>query len=350
MSKNIPKITIVTVTYNAEKFIERTIKSIIEQDYKNLEYIIIDGESTDNTLNIIKDYKNHISYFVSEPDEGVYDAMNKAINIATGEWINFMNAGDTFYEYNTISRMVPYIDNKIKILTGYVNLIDNNNNWFLTEFPMNIANINKEFRCNHQASFIKTNLAKKYPFNLHYKYASDVNFFFNLGLDNENYKILPFPVVNFIMGGMWQQNSIKAHTEILDILSKNLKEVDDIFSHTSFLELVKYRKERLNNNLIFNSNINKLIKQLLNIKKEHKKIILYGYGHMGHICELYLGKNILGIVDKDSKNNPNVIHPTLLRELEYDCILITVLGRENDIEEYLNDINVEKNKIIRLTV
>ncbi len=83
-----------TVTYNAEELLEETILSVINQSYKNIEYIIIDGASTDGTIDIIKKYEEKIDYWMSEPDEGIYFAMNKAIEKATGKWINFMNAGD----------------------------------------------------------------------------------------------------------------------------------------------------------------------------------------------------------------------------------------------------------------
>ena len=91
-----PLITIITVAYNAVKDIENTILSVLNQTYPNIEYIIIDGGSTDGTLDIIKKYEDKISYWVSEPDKGIYDAMNKGTLKATGVWLNFMNAGDTF--------------------------------------------------------------------------------------------------------------------------------------------------------------------------------------------------------------------------------------------------------------
>ena len=99
---NNPLITIITVVLNGEKHLDNTIQSIINQKYTNLEYIIIDGASTDRTTKIIKKYGSKINYWVSEKDNGVYDAMNKGIKKATGEWINFMNAGDEFFNYNVL--------------------------------------------------------------------------------------------------------------------------------------------------------------------------------------------------------------------------------------------------------
>ena len=100
---NKTKVSIITVVYNGEEYLEKTINSIINQTYKNIEFIIIDGASTDGTKNIIKKYENEISYWVSEEDDGIYDAMNKGINLANGKWINFMNAGDIFHDNNVLT-------------------------------------------------------------------------------------------------------------------------------------------------------------------------------------------------------------------------------------------------------
>lgn len=91
-----PQITVITVVFNGEDFLEQTILSVINQNYDNVEYIIIDGGSTDNTLNIIRKYEHAIDYWISEKDEGIYDAMNKGIKLSSADWINFMNAGDSF--------------------------------------------------------------------------------------------------------------------------------------------------------------------------------------------------------------------------------------------------------------
>jgi len=102
---SLPNITIITVSYNAVKTIEDTILSVINQTYPNIEYIIIDGGSTDGTLDIIKKYQDKITYWVSEPDKGIYDAMNKGTLKATGVWLNFMNAGDTFYDHQVLEKV-----------------------------------------------------------------------------------------------------------------------------------------------------------------------------------------------------------------------------------------------------
>jgi glycosyltransferase involved in cell wall biosynthesis len=100
-----PKVSLITVTYNASRVLEPTIRSIISQTFTDYEYIIIDGGSTDGTVGIIKKYEPHIRYWVSEPDKGLYDAMNKGLQAARGEYVWFMNAGDEVYEKETLTRL-----------------------------------------------------------------------------------------------------------------------------------------------------------------------------------------------------------------------------------------------------
>jgi glycosyltransferase involved in cell wall biosynthesis len=99
----IPKISLITVTFNATRVLESTIQSIVKQSFANYEYIIIDGGSTDGTLDIIRKYESHIRYWVSEPDQGLYDAMNKGLQAARGEYVWFMNAGDEIYDKDTLA-------------------------------------------------------------------------------------------------------------------------------------------------------------------------------------------------------------------------------------------------------
>jgi glycosyltransferase involved in cell wall biosynthesis len=127
MNNNYPLVTIITVCYNSEKTIKDTIESVLNQTYMNIEYILVDGASSDDTLDIIKSYeekfkeKGMIYRWISEPDKGIYDAMNKGIDMASGEWINFMNSGDYFIEKNIIEDIVNVaIKEGIEILYGNI--------------------------------------------------------------------------------------------------------------------------------------------------------------------------------------------------------------------------------------
>jgi glycosyltransferase involved in cell wall biosynthesis len=104
-----PTVSIITITYNAERFLERTIESVIRQTATDYEYIIVDGGSTDGTLAIIRRYDSYVTRWISEPDSGLYDAMNKGLHLATGDYVWFMNAGDELYDEETLSSLLDEI-------------------------------------------------------------------------------------------------------------------------------------------------------------------------------------------------------------------------------------------------
>ena len=170
-----PLISIVTVCFNAVNNIEETILSVISQSYENIEYIIIDGGSTDGTVDIIKKYESKIHYWISEPDQGVYDAMNKGINRATGKWINFMNAGDTFYYQNTLELCANLLNKERNIDVLYGNTILIYNNASYLAYPYRLNNLNNHMIFCHQSSLIKRELLENNLFNLEYKIAADYN-------------------------------------------------------------------------------------------------------------------------------------------------------------------------------
>ena len=125
--KTSPKISIITVVFNGEKFIGRTIESVIGQTYKELEYIIIDGKSTDRTLEVIGAYKG-VHQVVSEPDKGLYDAMNKGLKAASGDYVWFLNSGDQIYSLNTIETLVAGLSGTPDIIYGGTMIIDEEQN------------------------------------------------------------------------------------------------------------------------------------------------------------------------------------------------------------------------------
>lgn len=110
-----PKITIITITYNSERYLEQTITSVIEQTYTNREYIVVDGNSTDGTLDIIKKYESEIDNWISEPDNGIADAMNKGIDLATGDYILFIHSDDYLVNSSVLERASEYLGDRFDI-------------------------------------------------------------------------------------------------------------------------------------------------------------------------------------------------------------------------------------------
>ena len=175
---NYPLISVITVSYNAVLTIEQTILSVINQTYLNIEYIIIDGGSTDGTVNVIKKYADKIAYWVSESDKGIYDAMNKGIAYSHGEYCNFINAGDKFcsssilkqvMDFNHVADIIVGQDlhvnehNKIvsrSVLPRRYNLL----HFYITTIP-------------HQSCFIRASLLKKYYYETSLKIVSDWKFY-----------------------------------------------------------------------------------------------------------------------------------------------------------------------------
>lgn len=180
------KISVVTINRNNADGLEKTILSVINQTYDNIEYIIIDGASTDSSVDIIKKYEKHISYWVSEPDAGIYDAMNKSIEKAAGEWINFMNSGDIFANNNVLENI--FTPNHTEILNAdiiYGNTIQIIPNIAFLVKAGNINTIDQDKPFCHQSAFVRTDVHKKYLFNTEYKICADYDFFYkayNCGL------------------------------------------------------------------------------------------------------------------------------------------------------------------------
>ena len=114
-----PTFSIITITYNAERWLERTILSVLSQSYPNIEYILIDGASKDKTVEIIKQYESGIASWISEPDKGLYDAMNKGLKRATGDYVWFVNAGDSLYTSDTVQGVASLIQKK-KVLPDII--------------------------------------------------------------------------------------------------------------------------------------------------------------------------------------------------------------------------------------
>lgn len=211
-------ITIVTVSYNAASVIEETIKSVLNQSYKYIEYIIIDGGSTDGTIDIIKKYADNLSCWISEPDKGIYDAMNKGINKANGKWINFMNAGDSFIDNNVIEKVALSINSNYGVTFGDTIINKNGQRIIHKANPFyNKKKLHHKMGFNHQSTFVRTDLAKKYLFDLNYKLAADYNMIISLYRTGIKFKQLDFTIALYDLNGISNQKTFEHALETLTI-------------------------------------------------------------------------------------------------------------------------------------
>jgi putative colanic acid biosynthesis glycosyltransferase len=201
MVKN-PLISIITVVYNGEEFLEKTVKSVLNQTYKNIEYIIVDGNSTDKTIKIIKKYEHKITYWISEKDEGIYDAMNKGARLATGDFINFMNADDIIYTNDAIERVVNNITNFENVYFSRASIISDSIEWMYP--PIIVKNYSKWLKLNlpnHQTMFFPKSFYKKYFYDLRLNIGADDDYKL-FALEKHDVKFIDLIFVEFKRGGI----------------------------------------------------------------------------------------------------------------------------------------------------
>ena len=197
---NLPLLTIITVVLNGEKYIEQTIDSVFNQRYKNIEYIIIDGGSTDNTLNIIEKYSNKLDYWQSEKDQGLYFAMNKGISLAKGELIGILNADDYYSEDATTYVIDAYIKTQADVLHGDILLITDKAS---ERMKPDIHKMKEQPSIFHPTCFVKKTVYDDIgAFNTRYKISADYDFLLRCLTHNFSFYYIPYVLTNFRVGGM----------------------------------------------------------------------------------------------------------------------------------------------------
>lgn len=186
MNKLNPLISVVTVCYNSNNDIEKTMESVFNQTYSNVEYIVIDGGSKDGTVDIINEAIDKITYFVSEPDRGIYDAMNKGVRAAKGDWIIFMNSGDVFASEDAITKCFVNIENGTKVIYG--DRIAEYAKASYIEKPGPIKDFDFRFPIFHQSTFIRCDVMKRLEYDARFKICGDFDFFRKLYLKGEGFQ------------------------------------------------------------------------------------------------------------------------------------------------------------------
>lgn len=231
---SLPRVSVITVIYNGEAFLERTIQSVINQTYPAIEYIIIDGGSKDGTVAIIQKYQHNIAYWVSEPDRGLYDAMNKGLAVATGEYVLFLNAGDTFFDNHTLQNVFIHWQPNVDIFYGETLIVDDKGSIIgnrRLKAPENLTW--KSFRDGmlvcHQSIIIRRSITK--PYNLKYRIASDFDWVLN-ALKNASVIVNTHIYISrFVDGGLNKQKIPRALLERFIIMSKNYGFFATFFRH-----------------------------------------------------------------------------------------------------------------------
>jgi len=237
----LPKISVITVSYNCKDDLHHTIQSVVSQSYSNIEYIIIDGGSQDGSVELIKSYKEKISFWVSEKDQGIYWAMNKGMARATGDYLVFINAGDTFHSNRVLSEVfkIPASENIIfgKSITKYrdftcIRYDDFNfekRNWYLNKMP------------NHQAVFISREIYSRHKFNTNLSVFADLEYMTN-AFNNYSYKFCDLIISEFELGGI--SNYYGSYKQLKKVLNDDILFSKGI-SKSYFAHLIKFMLQNI---------------------------------------------------------------------------------------------------------
>lgn len=232
---NQPKLTVITIVYNNVRDIERTLLSVINQTYPFVEYVVVDGGSTDGTLAVIQRYADRITRLVSEPDRGIYDAMNKGLAMATGDYVLFMNSGDEIYDNDTVEQVFATAPNAA-IYYGETEMfnekweslglrrhgIPEKFTWRSFRYGMNIS---------HQAIYVKRSIAA--PYDPRYQLSSDIDWVIRAAKKANPNQIINTRrlVAKYLVGGMSKKRHWQSLKERFQIFTKHYGLIPNLFNH-----------------------------------------------------------------------------------------------------------------------
>lgn len=235
-----PKFSVITVTYNAAAVLEDTIQSVISQTYHHVEYIIVDGGSTDGTLDIIGHYRDRIATVVSEPDKGLYDAMNKGMHLATGDYLCFLNAGDSFHEDDTLQSIAHSLTGSAlpDVIYGQTALVDNEGHFVRMRRLSAPERLDwKSFRQGmlvcHQAFFAKRTLAE--PYDLRYRFSADFDWCIRVMKRAQTLHNTHLTLIDYLEEGMTTRNRRASLRERFRIMAKHYGWASTVLHHAWFV-------------------------------------------------------------------------------------------------------------------
>lgn len=235
-----PTFSVITVTYNAENTIEETLLSVISQAYRHIEYIIIDGASKDSTMSIVTHYKDHITKIVSEKDSGLYDAMNKGLQQATGDYVCFLNAGDSFHSPETLLQIVHGLKDKElpDVIYGNTALVDNERHFVRMRRlsppeTLNWKSFKEGMLVCHQAFFAKRTLTQ--PYDLKYRFSSDFDWCIRVMKKSRKFYNTHQTLVDYLDEGLTTQNHKASLRERFKIMCHHYGIISTLSHHAWFV-------------------------------------------------------------------------------------------------------------------
>ena len=272
------KLSVVTVNYNDRNGLLSTIKSVVGQSFKEYEYIIIDGGSTDGSVEVIQQNEEYITYWISEPDSGIYNAMNKAIEVASGDYCIFMNSGDCFYTSDVVENILPFLDGT-DILYGNTHYTDGKIRYSKDE-PDLFSFFYVSCWC-HQSTFIKTSLLKKYLYDDSLRIVADWKFLLQTVIkDNCSFKAIDQNVSLYDSTGISSTNKELYEKERTVVLNEMFthREIEDyqrlVYGYTWDEKLYAEMKHSKYHGLLYTANV-MLIKLLCVFKRNSTWINKY---------------------------------------------------------------------------
>ena len=349
------RVSIVTVCYNEVSTIGRTIQSVLGQSYSDVEYIVIDGGSTDGTAEVISTFADSIAFFCSEPDCGIYDAMNKGTNVATGELIAFLNSGDWYPEDAVNTVVNAYIHSGADVIYGNMMYVDRSGKATLHK-PSNPSNdFYTYMQLFHPSTFCKMILQKKYTMDTHYQIASDYKFLLQLYHENKRFFYVDKILSWFYAGGVSNQkkyiNAKETKSVSMEFIGKN----HELMNQYADEVIKKYE------NAIFILLMRRAVKYgflgkwwTKNFDRK-KSICLFGTGYISQCVSLSLlkaGIRVEAFFDNDiSKQNKylfgiRIFSPVTILQKSRCSIIIATRKFEQEIHDQLNRMNIPKENEI----
>lgn len=247
------KISIVTITYNAEAVLQRTLDSVSSQTYRDIEHLIIDGASKDGTMDLVSRYKVRALPYevrvVSEPDKGIYDAMNKGLRLATGEYIVFLNAGDTLHDEKTLDMVASSLQpaansQQPAVIYGDTNIVDDEGHFLRKRHlsvPDNLTwrSFKQGMLVCHQAFYARLDIARDIPYDLQYRHSADVDWCIRVMKEAER-RHLPLVrvqgvVADFLDGGDSSKNHRASLRERFHVMRRHYGLLTTCLMHVWFL-------------------------------------------------------------------------------------------------------------------